>query len=80
MIPEIFQRLVSFNAKRKFRAAAYASIISNKLMLKAKQLRRILGGFETLSPQDLKKLHENFQKMFAQTLKPRIPSSFTQVD
>lgn len=63
VIPEIFRRLVSFNAKRKFRAAAYASIVSNQLMLKAKKLRRILGGFETLSPADLKLLHENFKKL-----------------
>lgn len=61
--PEVFQRLRTFNAKRKFRAAVYASIVGNQLMARTRELRRILGGFETLNSEDLKDLHKHFKKM-----------------
>ena len=61
--PEVFRRLRTFNARRKFRAAAYASIVSNQLMSRTRELRRILGGFESLSSDELKDLHTHFKTM-----------------
>lgn len=63
MEPEVFQRLVSFNARRKFRAAAYASIVSNQFMMRTKRLQRILGGVENLSQEELNLLHTNFKRI-----------------
>lgn len=60
--PEIFQRLQSFNARRKFRAAAFASIISSTFMLKTNKLKSLVGTHD-LSEEELKKLHENFRRI-----------------
>eukprot|EP00475_Leptophrys_vorax_P023821 TRINITY_DN32785_c0_g1_i1.p1 TRINITY_DN32785_c0_g1~~TRINITY_DN32785_c0_g1_i1.p1 ORF type:complete len:521 (-),score=42.17 TRINITY_DN32785_c0_g1_i1:344-1906(-) len=63
MEPEVCRRLLTFNARRKFRAAAYASIVSNQLMLRTKALRKILGGFDTLNEAELKDLHTHFKRI-----------------
>ncbi|CAI5468936.1 unnamed protein product [Closterium sp. Yama58-4] len=63
MEPEVCRRLLTFNARRKFRAAAYASIVSNKLMLRTRALRNILGGFDTLNETELKDLHTHFKRI-----------------
>lgn len=59
---EIFQRLQSFNARRKFRAAAFAGIISSTFTLKTKKLKSLVGSHD-LSEEELKKLHDNFKKI-----------------
>eukprot|EP00271_Cylindrocystis_brebissonii_P007660 TRINITY_DN21239_c0_g1_i1.p1 TRINITY_DN21239_c0_g1~~TRINITY_DN21239_c0_g1_i1.p1 ORF type:complete len:509 (+),score=100.82 TRINITY_DN21239_c0_g1_i1:95-1621(+) len=63
MEAEVVKRLKTFNARRKFRAVAYASIVSNQFMLRTKQLRRILQGWESLSTEELALLHENFKRI-----------------
>ncbi|KAI5084225.1 hypothetical protein GOP47_0000394 [Adiantum capillus-veneris] len=59
---EIFQRLQSFNARRKFRAAAFASIISSTFMFRTKKLKSLVG-YQDLTEEELKNLHEYFRKI-----------------
>lgn len=59
---EIFERLQSFNARRKFRAAVFASIVSSTFTLKTKQLKSLVGSHD-LSEEELTKLHENFRNI-----------------
>lgn len=62
MDPEIVSRLQSFNARRKLRAAAFASVWSSTIFLKTKKLRSLLGSHD-LTPEELNNLRMNFNKM-----------------
>lgn len=63
--PEVKRRLSTFNARRKFRAAAYASIVSNRFINRTKNLRSVLNGVEALSKQELDDLHVHFKRISA---------------
>ena len=62
MDSEVVSRLQSFNARRKFRAAAIASVWSATMFLRTKKLRTLLGSHD-LSPDELENLRMNFKKM-----------------
>eukprot|EP00850_Spirogloea_muscicola_P015936 SM000126S26312 [mRNA] locus=s126:128171:130851:- [translate_table: standard] len=74
---DIFRRLISFNARRKFRAAAYASIVSSQFMLRTKQLRSLMGS-EGLSSGELKMLHSQFRRLAGDGTSLTLPA-FEQV-
>lgn len=60
---EIVSRLQSFNARRKFRAAAMASVLSSSFSLRSKKLKKLVGSSYDLKPQELEKLSHIFKKM-----------------
>ncbi|KAL1552932.1 non-specific serine/threonine protein kinase [Salvia divinorum] len=62
MDAEIVSRLQSFNARRKFRAAAMASILSSSFSLRTKKLKSLVGSYD-LKPEELENLRENFKKV-----------------
>lgn len=62
MDPEVVSRLQSFNARRKLRAAAIASVWSSTIFLRTKKLRSLLGSHD-LTPEELDNLRMNFKKM-----------------
>ncbi|KAI4384322.1 hypothetical protein MLD38_002493 [Melastoma candidum] len=62
--PEIVSRLQSFNARRKLRAAALASVWSSAIFLRTKKLRSLLG-YRDLMPEELNNLRMNFNKICA---------------
>ncbi|KAK8675026.1 hypothetical protein V6N13_033099 [Hibiscus sabdariffa] len=64
MDAEVVSRLQSFNARRKLRAAAIASVLSSKVLLRTKRLRSLLGSHD-LSKEELDNLKENFKKICA---------------
>ncbi|KAE8689565.1 Calcium and calcium/calmodulin-dependent serine/threonine-protein kinase [Hibiscus syriacus] len=64
MDAEVVSRLQSFNARRKLRAAAIASVLSSKVLLRTKRLRTLLGSHD-LSKEELDNLKENFKKICA---------------
>ncbi|KAL0455694.1 UNVERIFIED_CONTAM: Calcium and calcium/calmodulin-dependent serine/threonine-protein kinase [Sesamum latifolium] len=55
MDAEIVSRLQSFNARRKFRAAAMASMLSSSFSLRTKKLKNLVGSYD-LKPEELEKL------------------------
>ena len=59
---EIVSRLQSFNARRKLRAAAIASVLSSKVLLRTKRLRSLLGSHD-LTKDEIDNLKTNFKKM-----------------
>ncbi|XP_075073857.1 calcium and calcium/calmodulin-dependent serine/threonine-protein kinase-like isoform X1 [Nicotiana tabacum] len=62
MDAEIVSRLQSFNARRKFRAAAMASILSSSFSLRTKKLKKLVGSYD-LKPEELENLSHNFKKI-----------------
>nr|ADV78070.1 calcium- and calmodulin-dependent protein kinase [Phaeoceros laevis] len=62
VVPEIFRNLQKFNARRKFRAAAIASVMSNKLVgsMRTRHLETLMGS-QTLSAAELHNLHTHFR-------------------
>ena len=46
MDPEIVSRLQSFHARRRFRAAAIASVCSSTIFLRTKKLKSLLGSHD----------------------------------
>ena len=56
-------RLQSFNARRKFRATAYASIVRTKFTLRTKYLKELLGD-RVLTEAELEALRFNFMRMY----------------
>lgn len=62
MDAEIVSRLQSFNARRKFRAAAMASILSSSFSLRTKKLKNLVGSYD-LKPEELENLSVNFKKV-----------------
>ncbi|GKU91450.1 hypothetical protein SLEP1_g5323 [Rubroshorea leprosula] len=65
MDAEVVSRLQSFNARRKFRAAAIASILSSKVLLRTKKLKTLLGCHHDLTEGEIEKLKTNFKKICA---------------
>ncbi|XP_059652873.1 calcium and calcium/calmodulin-dependent serine/threonine-protein kinase-like [Cornus florida] len=62
MDPEIVRRLQGFNARRKLRAAAIASVVSSTFFLRTKKLRTLVGSYD-LKPEELKDLNIHFKKI-----------------
>jgi len=63
MDAEVVSRLQSFNARKKFRAAAIASVWSSKMLLRTKKLRNLLGSHD-LMPEELENLRIHFKRMW----------------
>uniref|UniRef100_A0A6N2M114 calcium/calmodulin-dependent protein kinase n=1 Tax=Salix viminalis TaxID=40686 RepID=A0A6N2M114_SALVM len=64
MDPEIVSRLQRFNARRKFRAAAIASVWSSTIFLRTKKLKSLLGSHD-LKEDEIEKLRLHFSKLCA---------------
>ncbi|CAI0410511.1 unnamed protein product [Linum tenue] len=64
MDPEIVTRLKRFNARRKLRAAAIASVWSSTIFLRTKKLRSLLGSHD-LTESELENLRAQFKKLCA---------------
>ncbi|KAL4203266.1 hypothetical protein AMTRI_Chr01g103130 [Amborella trichopoda] len=64
MDAEVVSRLQSFNARRKFRAAAIASVWSSAMFLKTKKLKSMLGSHD-LTPEELEKLRGHIKEICA---------------
>ena len=62
MDPEIVSRLQSFNARRKLRAAAIASVWSSTIFLRTKKLKSLVGTHD-LTEEEIENLRINFKKM-----------------
>lgn len=62
MDAEVVSKLQSFNARRKLRAAAIASVLSSKVMLRTKKLKSLLGSHD-LAPEELENLRAHFRRM-----------------
>lgn len=62
MDAEIVSRLQSFNARRKLRAAAIASVWTSSIFLRTKKLKSLLGSYD-LKPDEIKNLSSHFKKM-----------------
>ncbi|XP_042514771.1 calcium and calcium/calmodulin-dependent serine/threonine-protein kinase-like isoform X2 [Macadamia integrifolia] len=62
MDAEIISRLHSFNARRKFRAAGIASLLSSTVMLRTKKLRNLLESHD-LTLEELENLRMHFKKI-----------------
>ncbi|OMP07660.1 hypothetical protein COLO4_07153 [Corchorus olitorius] len=77
MDAEVVSRLQSFNARRKLRAAAIASVLSSKVLLRTKKLRSLLGSHD-LSKEEIDNLKINFKKICAQGDNATLPE-FEQV-
>ncbi|XP_043707363.1 calcium/calmodulin-dependent serine/threonine-protein kinase-like isoform X2 [Telopea speciosissima] len=60
MDSEIISRLHTFNARRKFRVAGIASLMSSTVMLRTKRLRNLLGSHD-LTLEELDKLRMHFK-------------------
>ncbi|KAF7836292.1 calcium and calcium/calmodulin-dependent serine/threonine-protein kinase [Senna tora] len=63
--PEIVSRLQNFNARRKLRAAAIASVWSTTVFLRTKKLRSLLGSHHDLTQQEIQNLSVHFKKICA---------------
>lgn len=64
MDAEVVSKLQSFNARRKLRAAAIASVLSSKVMLRTKKLKSLLG-YHDLTPEELENLRAHFRRICA---------------
>nr|AFK37664.1 unknown [Lotus japonicus] len=62
MDPEIVSRLQSFNARRKLRAAAIASVWSSTIFLRTKKLRSLVGTYD-LKEEEIESLRMHFKKI-----------------
>ncbi|CAN1139840.1 Calcium and calcium/calmodulin-dependent serine/threonine-protein kinase [Linum perenne] len=64
MDPEVVTRLQRFNARRKLRAAAIASVWSSTIFLRTKKLRSLMGSHD-LNEKELENLRVHFKKLCA---------------
>ncbi|KAJ0961216.1 hypothetical protein J5N97_000810 [Dioscorea zingiberensis] len=64
MDAEVVSRLQSFNARRKLRAAAIASVWSSKVFLRTKKLKSLIGTHD-LSSDELENLRLHFKRICA---------------
>lgn len=62
MDAEIVSRLQRFNARRKLRAAAIASVLSSTIFLRTKKLKNLLGSHD-LTEQEIENLRLHFKQM-----------------
>ncbi|KAG6541987.1 hypothetical protein Mapa_016624 [Marchantia paleacea] len=60
---DVIKRIQSLNARRKFRAAAFASIFSSKFLLRTKKLKTLVGSNNILSEEDLENLQTHFKRI-----------------
>lgn len=60
--PEIVSRLQSFNARRKLRAAALASMWTSTIFLRTKKLKKLVGSYD-LKPEELESLSMHFRNI-----------------
>ncbi|KAJ4977681.1 hypothetical protein NE237_008461 [Protea cynaroides] len=72
MHAEIVPRLQNFNARRKFRAAAIASVCSIKVLLRTNKLRDLVGSHD-LTPDELEKLMMHFKKICSNGVNATLP-------
>lgn len=63
MDAEIVTRLQRFNARRKLRAAAIASVLSSSIFLRTKKLKSLLSSHD-LSQDEIENLRVQFKKMW----------------
>ncbi|CAK8561256.1 unnamed protein product [Lathyrus sativus] len=64
MDPEIVSRLQRFNARRKLRAAAIASVWSSTIFLRTKKLKSLVGSYD-LKEDEIETLRTHFKKICA---------------
>ncbi|XP_062231712.1 calcium-dependent protein kinase 1 [Phragmites australis] len=64
MDAEVVSKLQRFNARRKLRAAAIASVLSSKVALRTKRLRNLLGTHD-LTSEELDNLRVHFARICA---------------
>lgn len=64
MDSEVVSRLQSFNARKKFRAAALASVLSSKVLLRTKKLKSLVGTHD-LTTEELENLRIHFKRICA---------------
>ncbi|MED6119912.1 hypothetical protein PIB30_016121 [Stylosanthes scabra] len=62
MDPEIVSRLQSFNARRKLRAAAIASVWSTTMFLRTKKLKSLIGSYD-LTEEEIENLRIHFKNI-----------------
>ncbi|PNX55264.1 calcium and calmodulin-dependent serine threonine-protein kinase-like protein [Trifolium pratense] len=62
MDPEIVSRLQRFNARRKLRAAAIASVWSSTIFLRTKKLKSLVGSYD-LKEDEIENLRIHFKKI-----------------
>ncbi|XP_020102239.1 calcium and calcium/calmodulin-dependent serine/threonine-protein kinase-like [Ananas comosus] len=62
MDAEVVSKLQSFNARRKLRAAAIASVLSSKVTLRTRKLKSLLGSHD-LTQEELEKLRLHFRRI-----------------
>lgn len=62
MDAEIVSRLQSFNARRKLRAAAIASVWTSTVFLRTKKLKSLLGSHD-LTQDEIENLRVHFSKL-----------------
>lgn len=67
MDAEVVSRLQSFNARRKLRAAALASICCSTVFLRTKKLKTLLGSYD-LTENEIENLRVHFKKMSVGTI------------
>ena len=63
MDAEIVSRLQSFNARRKLRAAAIASVWTSTVFLRTKKLKSLLGSHD-LAQDEIENLRVHFSKLW----------------
>ncbi|KAF1885407.1 hypothetical protein Lal_00029296 [Lupinus albus] len=64
MDPEIVSRLQTFNARRKLRVAAIASVWSTTMFLRTKKLKSLIGSYD-LKEEEIENLRIHFKKICA---------------
>ncbi|KAK9048455.1 hypothetical protein SSX86_032580 [Deinandra increscens subsp. villosa] len=75
--PEIVSRLQSFNARRKFRAAAIASMYTCTVFMRTKKLKNLVGSYD-LNQEELQNLRNHFKTLCADGENARL-SEFQEV-
>ncbi|RWW16682.1 hypothetical protein GW17_00019429 [Ensete ventricosum] len=64
MDSEVVTKLQRFNARRKLRAAAIASVLSSKVALRTKKLKSLLGSND-LTTEEIENLRLHFKRICA---------------
>lgn len=59
---DVFTRFQAFNARRKFRATVYASVVRTKFQLRTKYLKELVGD-RVLTASELEDLRVNFMRI-----------------
>lgn len=67
MHEDVFMRFQAFNARRKFRATVYASVVRTKFQLRTKYLKELVGD-RVLTASELEDLRTHFMRMYVPSL------------